>query len=244
MRRWRTLLQFLAAAAVFAAVFAASAHPSRLPYAIAAIGTVAIATSGVLSFLALNRRAAITPALMPGLLVGSASFAIFFIESAVLRLFLAGAASLLFFILIRHLAESTKIEGASAAVRALFEWSALIVVVSLTAALMASATFLNWNQWLTALVFAAAAVFSAFTLARLGQVRSKLLPAIASILLVEAYVLLLFLPVSHWVSAGVVAALAYLFFSLVSNVPAASMRRALVSAGAICLLLLGTARWR
>ena len=244
MRRLLSYLPFLAAVSVFAALFEAARDPGDLPYYVAAIGAVIIATSGTLCFLSLARSSSIAPGAMPALLVGGASFAFFFLENAALRIVVAAATSILFLVLVRHLAESTKLAGAAAELRALTEWSALIALVGLAAGLLGAMTYLNWDPWLSALAFAAIAAYATFVLARLGGVRGWLAPSAVSLLLAQGFIAIGLLPTSHWVGAGVIGAIAYLLFSILTALPPASMKRMALSVGVICAVLLGTARWR
>jgi hypothetical protein len=244
MRRLLSHLPLVAAASVFAALFEASRDPGRFPFYVAALGAVLIATSGTLCFQALFRRSAIMPGAMPTLLVGGASFAYFFLEDSWLRLVTAVAVSILFLVLVRHLAESSRLSGAAAELRALSEWSALVGLVGLAAGLLGAVTFLNWNAWLAALAFAAVAAYAAYTLSHLGSVRGYLVPLAVSLLMAQGFVAIMMLPVSHWVGAGVLGAVAYLLFSILTAVPLMSAKRLLVSVGVICAVLLGTARWR
>jgi hypothetical protein len=244
MRRLLSYLPFVAAVLVFAALFEAGQNPSRLPYAVAALGAVLLATSGVLCYQALWRHSAIAPGAMPALLVSGATFAFFFLENGVLRFVVIAATSILFLVLVRHLTESSKLEGAATELRALSEWSALIALVGLSAGLLGAITFLNWDTWLSALVFATVAAYATFTLARLGKMRGLLVPVAVSLLLAQGFIVIEMLPTSHWVGAGVLGAVAYLLFSILTSVPSAAMRRILISVGLISAVLLGTARWR
>jgi len=244
MRRLFFSLPFLAAVSIFAALFEAARDPANLPYYIAAIGSVLIATSGTLCFLSLARGSALAPGAMPALLVASVSFAFFFLEDAVLRVVISAAASILFLVLVRHLVESTRLAGAAAELRALSEWSALVSLVGLSAGLLGAMTFLNWNPSLAALVFATVAAYATVTLSRLSGVRGWLVPAAVSLFLAEGFIAVGLLPTSQWVGAGVIGAVAYLLFSLLAVAPSAHMKRTAVSVGIICAVLLGTARWR
>jgi len=244
MRRILSYLPFLAAAAMFAALFTASRHPSYLPYAVAAVGAVALAASGTLCYQALLRGSAIAPGAMPALLAAGVSFSFFFLENEVLRIAIAAAASILFMILIRHLSETAKLEGADEQLRALSEWSALVALLGISAGLMASITFLVWDVWLCALVFACVAVYASFTIARLSRVSGAVFPVAVSALLVQGFVVIALLPVSHWVGSGVLAVVTYLLFSMLTGLSATAMKRTLISVGVMCGLLLGTARWR
>ncbi len=244
MRRILSYLPFLAAASVFAALFETARHPSFLPYAAAALGAVLIATSGTLCYQALWRRSAIAPGAMPSLLIGGTAFAFIYLEDATIRMVIALAASILFFVLVRRLSASSRMAGADAELRALSEWSALVALVGLAAGLLASATFLNLNVWLAALIFAAVASFAVFALSRLGKVTGFLTPAAVSFLLAQGFVVVGMLPTSHWVWAGVLGALSYLLITVLSPVPPSALRRIIFSVGAICATLLATARWR
>lgn len=234
----------LAAASVFAALFEAARRPDLLPYAIAALGAVLIATSGTLSYQALWRRSAIAPAAMPALLVGGASYAFVFLENQAVRTVIALTASALFLVLVRRLAASSKMAGADAELRALSEWSALIALVGLAAGLLGSATFLNLNIWIAALIFAAVAAYAAFALSGLIRGTGFWLPVSVSLLLAQSFVVVGMLPTSHWVGAGVIGGIAYLLFSILTPTPPSVLRRVLISVGVICTVLLGTARWR
>lgn len=244
MRRLLSYLPFLAAVLVFTALFEASQNPGWLPYVVAALGAVLLATSGTLCYQALWRHSAIAPGAMPTLLVAGATFAFFFLENGVLRFAVTVATSILFLVLVRHLAESSKLEGAAAELRALSEWSALVALVGLAAGLLGAITFLNLDTWLSALVFAAVAAYATFTLARLGKAAGWLVPTAVSLLLAQGFVVIEMLPTSHWVGAGVMGAVAYLLFSILTAVPPSAMRRVLISVGLISAVLLGTARWR
>lgn len=244
MRRIFSYLPFLAAATVFVALFSVSQHPSRLPIAVAVAGAVALASSGTLCYQALWRGSSVAPGAMPALLVGGVSFAYFFLENDVLRVAIAAMSSFLFLILVRHLAESSKLEEASDQLRALSEWSALITLLGISAGLMASITFLAWNSWFCTAVFAVVTIYVAFTIARLSRVSGSIAPIAVSVLLIQGFIVIVALPISHWVGAGVLAVVAYLLFSLMTGLSAAAMKRTLISAGVMCGLLLGTARWR
>jgi hypothetical protein len=244
LRRVFSYLPFLATVIIFAALYEASRDSGYLPYTVAALGAVILSTSGALCLQALWRGSSVAAGAMPALLVASATFAFIFLENAALRIAVAAMVSVLFLVLVRHLAESSKLEGAAAELRALSEWSALIAVVGLSAGLLGAVTFLNWNVWLCALVFAAVATYASFTLARLGRVRGALVPAAVSIMLVQGFVVVARLPVSHWVGAGVIGAVSYLLFSILTVLPSVSLKRAMISSGAICAALLATARWR
>ena len=244
MRRLLSYLPTLAAIAVFAALFEVARDPSLLPYAVAAIGAVLLATSGTLCYQSLWRRSSIAPGAMPALLVAGAVFAFLFLENGAVRMAAAAAVSILFLVLVRHLAESSKLEGAAAELRALSEWSALVALVGLSAGLFGAITFLNWNQWLAALAFAAVATYASFTLARLGKVSGFLIPIAVSAMLVQGFVVIASLPTSHWVGAGIIGAVSYLLFSILTVMPFGSLKRAIISSGAICAVLLATARWR
>jgi hypothetical protein len=244
MRRLLSYLPFLAAISVFAALIEAARDSAQLPYCVAAIGIVLIATSGTLCLLSLFRGSAIAPGAMPALLVGGASFIFFFLEQYVLQIAVAAATSILFLVLVRHLVESTKLVGAAAELRALTEWSALVALVGLAAGLLGAMTFLNWNPWLSALAFAVVASYATFALARLGGVRGWLVPTSVSLLLAQGFIAIGLLPTSHWVGAGVIGAIAYLLFSILTAIPSANIRRTAISVSVICAVLLGTARWR
>ncbi len=244
MRRIFIYLPFLAAAAMFTALFLTAQHPSRLPAAVAVLGAVALATSGALCYQALWRGSSIAPGAMPALLVAGVSFSYFFLENDVLRIAVAAMSSVLFLVLVRHLAETSKLEGAAGELRALSEWSALIALLGIAAGLLASITFLVWNVWLCTAVFAVVAAYASFTIARLARVAGWIAPVAVSVLLIQGFVVIAALPVSHWVGSGVLAVVAYLLFSLLTGLAAASMKRTLISAGVMCGLLLGTARWR
>jgi hypothetical protein len=244
VRRLIVYLPFLAAVLIFGALYMASRNSGYLPYSVAAIGVVILSVSGTLCLQALLRGSSMAVGAMPALLVSGATFAFFFLENAVLRIVVAVAVSILFLVLIRHIAESTKLEAAAAELRALSEWSALIALVGLAAGLLGSVIFLNWNMWLSAMVFAVVASYASFTLARLGRVAGAFAPVAVSILLVQCFVVVAMLPVSHWVGAGVIGAVAYLLFSILTVMPFGSLKRAMVSSGVICFVLLATARWR
>jgi hypothetical protein len=244
LRRIFSYLPFLATAIIFAALYEVSRDSSYLPYAVGIIGAVVLAVSGTLCIQALLRGSAIAPGAMPALLVGGTTFAFIFLEEAALRVIVAALASLLFLVLVRHLAESSKLEGAAAELRALSEWSALIALVGLSAGLLGAITFLNWNEWLAAAVFAAVATYSSFTLAHLGRVAGALTPVAVSAMLLQGFVVIASLPTSHWVGAGLIGAVSYLLFSVLTVMPFGSLKRAIISSGAICAVLLATARWR
>jgi len=243
-RRAFSYLPFLATAIIFVAFDQVSRDSSFLPLAVAAIGAVVLAVSGTLCLQALMRGSAVAPGAMPALLVIGTFFAFIFIEEAALRVAIAAMVSILFLVLVRHLSESSMLEGSAVELRALSEWSALVALVGLAAGLLGAITFLNWNGWLAALVFAAVAAYSSFTLARLGRVSGIFVPAAVSIMLVQCFVVVAALPTSHWVDAGLIGAVSYLLFSTLSVVPFGSLKRAIVSSGAICAVLLATARWR
>ena len=243
-RRVFSYLPFLATAIIFAALYEVSRNSGFLPYAVAAVGAVVLAVSGALCIQALLRGSAVAPGAMPALLVAGATFAFLFLENSVLRIAIAAMASVLFLVLVRHLSESSKLPGAAAELRALSEWSALIALVGLSAGLLGAITFLDWNVWLAALVFAAVAAYASFTLARLGRVAGWLVPAAVSIMLIQGFVVVASLPTSHWVGAGVIGAVAYLLFSILTVMPFGSLKRAMISSGVICAALLATARWR
>jgi hypothetical protein len=244
LRRFSSYLPFLATALIFAALYEVSRNSDFLPYTVAILGAVVLAVSGTLCIQALLRGSSVAVGAMPALLVAGATFAFLFLENAVLRIAVAAAASILFLVLVRHLSESSKLEGAAAELRALSEWSALIALVGLSAGLLAAITFLNWNVWLSALVFAAVATYAAFTLARLGRVAGALVPAAVSVMLVQGFMVVASLPTSHWVGAGLIGAISYLLFSILTVMPFGSLKRAIVSSGAICAVLLATAQWR
>ncbi len=244
MKRIYSYLPFAAALAIFIALYEAAQNSTNLPWSVAAVGGVILAVSGTLCYQALLRGSSIAPGAMPALVVAGSSFAFFFIEDAVLRLVIAGAASILFLVLVRHLSESSKLEAAAAELRALSEWSALVALVGLSAGLLGSITFLNWDLWIGALVFAVPAVYATFTLSHLGRVTGWFVPVAVSAVLVQCFVVVEMLPTSHWVGAGVVGAIAYLLFSVLTATPFASVKRAIYSAAAICLVLLVTAKWR
>ncbi len=244
---WRRIfssLPFLATAVIFAALYEVSRDSSYLPYAVGVIGAVVLAVSGTLCLQALLRGSAVAPGAMPALLIGGATFAFVFIEEAALRIGVAAMASILFLVLVRHLAESSKLEGAAAELRALSEWSALVALIGLAAGLLGAITFLNWNEWLAAVVFGAVATYSSFTLARLGRVTGILTPVAVSVMLIQGFVVIVSLPTSHWVGAGLIGAVSYLLFSVLTVMPFGSLKRAIISSGAICAVLLATARWR
>lgn len=244
MRRLFSYLPFLAAVAIFGALYASSENSSRLPYTVAVVGVVVLAASGTLCYQALLRGSSIAPGAMPALLISGVTFAFFFIEEAMLRMVVAVAASILFLVLIRHLAESTKLEAAAAELRALSEWSAMVAMVGLCAGLLAAVTFLNWNVWSSALYFAVVAIYVSFTLARLGRITGILVPLTVSFVLVQGFVVIAMLPTSHWVGAGILGAIAYLLFSIMTTASFVSIKRAIFSAAAICVVLLATAKWR
>jgi len=243
-RRVFSYLPFLATAIIFAALYEVSRDSGFFPYSVAALGAVVLAVSGTLCIQALLRGSAVAPGAMPALLVAGATFAFLFLEDAVLRIAVAAMASVLFLVLVRHISESSKLEGAAAELRALSEWSALVALIGLSAGLLGSITFLNLNIWLAALVFAAVAIYASFTLSRLGRVAGWLVPAAVSVMLVQGFVVVANLPTSHWVGAGVIGAVSYLLFSILTVMPFGSLKRAIVSSGAICAVLLATARWR
>jgi hypothetical protein len=244
MRRFFSYLPPLASLAIFAALYASSQNASRLPYSVAVVGTIALAVSGTLCYQALWRGSSIAPGAMPALLVGGTSFAFFFIEFDFLRIAVAAATAILFLVLVRHLAESSKIESAAAELRALSEWSALVALVGLTAGLLGAMTFLNWNPWACTLVFAIVACYASFVLSHLGKVPGFFAPIAAAAVLTEGFVVIGMLPTSHWVGAGLVGAISYLMFSTLAAVPFSSIKRAIFSAAAICAVLLVTAGWR
>jgi len=244
VRRLSAYLPFLAAALIFGSLYMVSRNSGDLPYSVAVIGAVVLAASGALCIQALLRGSYVASGAMPALLVAGATFAFLFLENAVLRIIVAAAVSILFLVLVRHLAESAKLEAAAAELRALSEWSALVALVGLAAGLLGAITFLNWDVWLSTLVFAAVAVYASFILARLGRVVGWLVPAAVSLLLVQGFIVIAGLPTSHWVGAGVLGAVSYLLFSILTVMPFGSLKRAIVSSGAICAVLLATARWR
>lgn len=243
-RRGFSYLPFLATVIIFAALYEVSRDSGFLPYAVATLGAVILAVGGTLCIQALLRGSAVAPGAMPALLVAGSTFAFLFIENAALRLAVAAMASMLFLVLVRHLSESSKLEGAAAELRALSEWSALVALIGLSAGLLGAITFLNLNVWLAALVFAAVATYASFTLARLGRVVGWLVPAAVSVVLIQGFVVVANLPTSHWVGAGLLGAVSYLLFSILTAMPFGSLKRAIVSSGAICAVLLATARWR
>jgi hypothetical protein len=231
-RRVFSYLHFLATAIIFAALYEVSRDSGFFPYAVAVLGAVVLAVSGTLCIQALLRGSSVAPGAMPTLLIAGATFAFLFLENAVLRIAVAAMASILFLVLVRHLSESSKLEGAAAELRAL------------SAGLLGAITFLNLNIVLAALVFAAVATYASFTLARLGRVAGWLVPAAVSVMLIQGFVVVANLPTSHWVGAGVIGAVSYLLFSILTVMPFGSLKRAIVSSGAICAVLLATARWR
>jgi len=243
-RRALTYLPFLATVMIFAALYEVSQDSGYLPYAVAVLGAVVLAVSGTLCYQALHRASSIAPGAMPALLIAGATYAFIFLENAVLRLAVAAVASILFLVLVRHLAESSKLEASAAELRALSEWSALVALVGLAAGLLGSVTFLDMNVWLAALIFAAVASYASFTLARLGKVSGWLVPAAVSLMLAQGFIVVASLPTSHWVGAGLLGAVSYLLFSVLTVMPFGSFRRAMVSSGVICAVLLATARWR
>lgn len=244
MRRIAPYLPPLASLAIFAALYVSSRNASNLPLSVGVVGMVALAVSGTLCYQALWRGSSVAPGAMPALLVGGVSFAFFFIEYDFLRTAVAAATAILFLVLVRHLAESSKLESSAAELRALSEWSALIALVGLAAGLLGAMTFLNWEAWACTLVFAAVGCYAAFVLARLGKVRGFFAPAAVATLLVEGFVVISMLPTSHWVGAGLIGAISYLLFSTLAAVPFSSIKRAILSAAAICAVLLATAGWR
>lgn len=243
-RRIFSYLPFLAALLIFGALYMVSQNSADMPYTIAILGAVILSVSGALCLQALFRGSSIAPGAMPAFLVAGTTFALLFIENAFLRVAVAAVVSVLFLVLVRHLSESTKLPSAAAELRALSEWSALIALVGLTAGLLGTITFLNLNVWLCTLVFAAVATYASFTLSRLGRVTGLLAPIAVSLLLIQGFVVIAMLPTSHWVGAGVIGAIGYLLFSILTVMPFGSLKRAMVSAGAICAVLLITARWR
>lgn len=244
MRRLKKLFPYLAAAIDLAALLGISIHPNWLPYGVVAIGVVALATSGVLAYQALWRKSSIAPSAMPGLLVIGVAFSFLFLGSQNLRFVVAILSSLLFLVLTQHLAETAKLADASPELKAFSEWSALVALFGLSAGLLASVTFLNWSQVLVAAVFSAVAIYASLAVGRLGSRASWLLSATSAILLSEGFVVVMFLPFSHWVGAGLIAVIAYLLFSLLSGVSARTIRKNLIWVGLISGTLLLTARWR
>jgi hypothetical protein len=243
-RRIFSYLPFLATVVIFLSLYQVSNNPNVLPYAIAVVGAVILITSGTLCFQALFRRSSIAPGAMPALLVAGAAYAFVFLEGVFLRIGVAAIASILFLVLVRHLAESTKLDRADAELRALSEWSALIALVGLSAGLLGSITFLNMSTWAAAGIFSAVAGYVSFTLARLGRIGGWFIPVAVSVLLIQGFVVISALPTSHWVGAGVIGAISYLLFSVLTVLSPISLKRTMVSAGAICAVLLSTARWQ
>jgi hypothetical protein len=244
MRRLLKLLPYLAAATNLVALMEIALRPNWLPFGVVAIGAVALATSGTLAYQALWNKSSVAPSAMPGLLAIGVAFAFLFLGSQNLRFAVAVLSSLLFLVLTQHLAETAKISDASPELKAFSEWSALVALFGLSAGLLASVTFLNWPQFLVAGVFAAVAIYASLAVGRLGSRAGWLLSAASAVFLLEGFIVVMFLPFSHWVGAGLIAVIAYLLFSLLSGASARTIRKNLIWVGVICGALLLTARWR
>jgi hypothetical protein len=243
MRKFFSSIPFFSALIFLGALLYSSDNPKSFVIVVCLLGFVAIATSAILCFRALFSGGAVTPGAMPALLVAGASLVFFFVEEAAARAAIAVAASFLFFLLVRRLVDTANAD-AKEELRALFEWSGFVALFGIGAGLLASITFLNMDEYFAALIYAVVVGYVSFVLARLSGVKQKVYPLAAMLFLLEGFVIISFLPTSHWVGAGVLGAVAYLLFSLLNKAAPASVRRALISAGIASAVLLLTARWR
>ncbi len=243
MKPLRVLLPLIAAGIILAALISVSLRPATLLVVAPTIVGVALAVFGVLSLVMLKRGTAIAPGALPGLLVTSMSFASLFVETGGMRIALAVITVILFFVLVRHLSESVRGERFTEAIAALSEWSAVMVIFGAAAGLLAAVTFLTFPVWGAMLIFVALAAFVSLTLSRL--LASPLwIAGISALLLFQGFAFLQTLPVSHWVSAALIAAIAYVLFSLSRGLAAVRIRKTLLYASAAGAVILVTARWR
>ena len=244
MDRLRNAASVLAAGTIFATFLWFSAKPRELIIGIPIIAGVAVATSAILCFIALKRRAPVAPGAFPCLLVGSLTLANLFVEDANLRIGLALVTAVLFYILTRYIYEFIVSHGFTQALSALSEWSAAMIIFGSTSGLLAAVTFLGLNIWLATLIFAVVCTFVSLALANLTEGASFAIAGVVALVIIEGFAVLAMLPISYWVCGGVLIVVSYLLFSLTRAAEPSRMRRSVLFACALCLILLITARWK
>ncbi len=205
---------------------------------------LSIATSGVLIVFAFKKREPVAPEVLPALLATSSFFAMLFVEEISLRLAVSLLASFLFFVLIKQLPFAVARNYYTDLLRAISEWSVLLIIFFTSAGLFAATVFLNFNQYSSFLIFAGISVILAFVLFTLSPAPSLPAAAAFAVVIAESYLIIYLFPFSYWVSAGLLAAIAYTLIGITRNAASRELKRSALTAAAAVILLTATARWR
>ena len=198
----------------------------------------------MLVFLSFRKRQPIAPEILPALLVASSFFAMLFVEEIYLRLVISVLAVLLFFVLMKQLPFAVAQNYFTDLLRAISEWSVLLIIFFTGAGLFAMTIFLNFNQYSSFLIFAGVSVVLAFVLFALSSSPSLSATFAFSAVIAESYLVIYLFPFSYWVNAGLLAVIAYTLIGITRGAAPRELKRSAITAAAAALLLMATARWR
>jgi hypothetical protein len=244
MNFFRKISPYLVSLALFAAFLVSSFYPALLAVGFWCTLAIIVAASGTLVFLSFRKRHPIAPEILPALLAASSFFAMLFVEEIYLRIAISSVAALLFFVLIKQLPFAIAENYFTDLLRAISEWSVLLIIFFTGAGLFAATIFLNFNQYSSFLIFAGISVILAFVLFTLSPSPSLSAAFAFSAVIAESYLVIYLFPFSYWVNAGLLAAIAYTLIGITRGAAGRELKRSAVTAAAAALLLMATARWR
>jgi hypothetical protein len=244
MNFFRKIFSYLVSLLLLAAFLLGAFYPSLLAVSFWVILALVVIASGTLVFFAFRKRQPIAPEILPALLAASSFFAMLFVEEIYLRLAISVFAALLFFVLMKQLPFAVAENYFTDLLRAISEWSVLLIIFFTGAGLSAVTIFLNFNQYSSFLIFAGISVILAFVLFTLSSLPSLSATFAFSAVIAESYLVIYLFPFSYWVSAGLLAAIAYTLIGITRGAAPRELKRSAITAAAAVLLLMATARWR
>jgi hypothetical protein len=243
MKLFRKIIPYLASLALFGAFLLASVAPARFAISFFTIIGLAAAASGTLAVFAFRKRQPIAPEILPALLAASSFFAMVFVEEDVLRIAISLVTAFLFFVLVKQLPAAVAENYYTDLLRAISEWSVLLIIFFTGAGLLAAAVFLNFNQYAAFLIFAGVSVLLAFVLYTLSPAPTLASAAAFAVVVSEGFLALYFFPFSYWVSAGILATITYTLIGITRGAGGRELKRAAYTAVLAAAALLGTSRW-
>ena len=244
MNFFRKTFPYFVSAALFAAFLASSYYPAFLAVAFWIIIALAAAASGTLVFFSFRERQPIAPEILPALLAVSSFFAMLFVEEIFLRLIISAISVLLFFVLMKQLPFAVAENYFTDLLRAIAEWSVLLIIFFTSVGLFAATIFLNFNQYSSLLIFTGVAVVLALVLFALSPSPSLSAALSFAAVIAESYLVIYLFPFSYWVNAALLAAIAYTLIGITRNAAPRELKRSAFTAAVAVLLLMATARWR
>jgi hypothetical protein len=244
MKKFLKTIPYLAALALTGFFLFASFYPARLAVTFYGVIGVAALASGALFFFAMKKQRPIAPEILPALLAASSFFAMLFVEETVLRVGISLIVGFLFFILVKQLPAAVAENYFTELLRAIAEWSVMLVVFMTGAGLAAAMIFLNFSQYGAFLIFLAIAAILSFGLYTLSPAPSAAAALAFSVFIAESFWVVNLFPFSYWVNAGFLAAMTYTLIGVARGASSRELRRSALTAAGAVLLLFGSARWR